>query len=83
MSEMHKETPLIEVKNLKEYFNILCGHIISRINRETKSSMRFGIPTYHEEGKTADGDHALRICYVCAEQNGRASITGIAQKIEL
>ena len=67
---------------LKEYFNILCGHIISRINRETKSSMRFGIPTYHEEGKPISGEHALRICYECAEQNGSASITGVAQKID-
>lgn len=30
----------------KEYFNILCGHIISKINRQTNSSARFGIPQF-------------------------------------
>lgn len=30
----------------KEYFNILCGHIISKINQKTKSSARFGVPHF-------------------------------------
>lgn len=35
---------------IKEYFNVLCGNIISRINREKKASFRFGVPSYHEQG---------------------------------
>lgn len=30
----------------KEYFNILCGSIVSKINQITNSSARFGIPQY-------------------------------------
>lgn len=37
----------------KEYFNILCGHFISQVNRMTKSSARFGVPQYcHGNYKT-------------------------------
>lgn len=35
---------------LKEYFNVLCGNIVSCINRERKAFFRFGVPAYHEQG---------------------------------
>lgn len=38
----------------KEYFNILCGNIISTINQMTKSSARFGIPQYCRGFYTAE-----------------------------
>lgn len=40
---------------LKEYFNIVCGHVISRVNSATKESARFGIPQYHRGFYYADG----------------------------
>lgn len=31
----------------KEYFNVLCGHVASRLFQLTKVPSRFGIPTFH------------------------------------
>ncbi len=30
----------------REYFNVICGHVISRLNLKTKSSLRFAMPQY-------------------------------------
>lgn len=85
IAEKMKGQPIVDTQDmemyLKEYFNILCGQIISRINRETKSSMRFGIPTYHEKGIDLAADPAVRICYECMGKDGTVSITGVGKKI--
>lgn len=31
----------------KEYFNILCGHIVTRLFKMTKTAARFSVPSFH------------------------------------
>jgi hypothetical protein len=30
----------------REYFNVICGHVISQLNRKTQSTLRFALPQY-------------------------------------
>jgi len=30
----------------REYFNVICGHVISQLNRQNKSTLRFALPQY-------------------------------------
>ncbi|MCI8501076.1 MAG: chemotaxis protein CheX [Oscillospiraceae bacterium] len=39
----------------KEYFNVLCGRIVSRLYQETKVPYRFGIPTFYRGKALPDG----------------------------
>ena len=65
---------------LKEYFNILCGNIISKINRAINTSMRFGIPDYYDQGVITEQTQLMKVCYECQDAAGRISITGISDK---
>jgi len=65
---------------LKEYFNILCGNIVSRINRDQKLAMRFGIPDYYAKGVVTCEAPLMRVCYECKDGDGAISITGISSK---
>ena len=40
----------------KEYFNVLCGHVASRLYRLTKVASRFEIPSFHR-GRYRPDDH--------------------------
>lgn len=44
----------------KEYFNVLCGHIASRLYQETKIPVRFGIPAFYQ-GRYSPEDHSEHI----------------------
>lgn len=58
IAEKMKRRPIEDAEEVemyaKEYFNILCGHIISKINRLTKASARFGVPNYRRGFYTAE-----------------------------
>ena len=47
MARRPVEDSEMEEVYVKEYFNILCGHVISKINRLTNGSARIGIPEYY------------------------------------
>lgn len=48
----------------KEYFNVLCGHIASRLFQATKIASRFGIPEFHAGCyQPADKKEQFTICY--------------------
>lgn len=87
IAEFMKRRPLESDEDMevyiKEYFNILCGRIVSRLNRETKSSMRFGLPIYSETGEAPWGDPMFRLCFECMGSDGIISITGVAKKVPL
>lgn len=55
---------------VKEYFNILCGRIVSGINRETGASVRFGLPEYRREEAPSQGGEAVGIQYECVDVGG-------------
>lgn len=44
----------------KEYFNVLCGHIVSRLYEVTKIPARFGIPAFYN-GRYVPADHLEHI----------------------
>lgn len=61
----------------REYFNVICGHVISRLNRKTQSSLRFAIPQYLPfpfVGKE-EKDDALVLYY--QSQQGSARVQGV------
>ena len=66
---------------IKEYFNIICGRAISRINREKKYAMRFGVPSYYAGGVTTLEKPVLKMFYECPEEGGAVSIIGVVTKI--
>lgn len=39
----------------KEYFNVLCGHVASRLFQATKVASRFGIPAFYHERYQPEG----------------------------
>ncbi len=45
---------------MKEYFNVLCGHIVSRLYQETKIPARFSIPVFYH-GRFAPEAHLEHI----------------------
>jgi len=87
IAEYMKQAPVGGTEDMaiyiKEYFNILCGHMISKINRETKSSMRFGIPSYYEDIAVIPDDRSLmEIRYACVNNDGVMSIVGINELLD-
>lgn len=81
IAEKMKRGPVEEDEEIemytKEYFNILVGHIVSCINRRTKSSMRFTIPSF-SRGVYSIGDDQegfLEICY--ESDNGDARMQSV------
>lgn len=51
-----------------EYFNILCGHIISAMNRRAHTAARFGIPKVIKggyENSQAQGNQGQALYYRC------------------
>ena len=67
---------------LREYFNVLCGRIISQINRQAKVSARFGLPKYDtvEPHMVYDERNAVKACYNCDGGSGVVSMKGIIIK---
>ena len=61
---------------VKEYFNILCGRIVSGINRETGASVRCGLPEYRREEAPGRGDGAVGIQYECVDVGGAVYAEG-------
>lgn len=54
----------------KEFFNILCGHVISMLNRSIHASARFGIPQFLK-GPYREDEHSMpqalnEMCYQCS-----------------
>lgn len=84
IAERMKRAPIEDVNDLeiyvKEYFNILCGNIISRINRDQKTSMRFGIPDYYADGVVSEMPPLMKVFYECVDDNVSISLTGVASK---
>lgn len=60
----------------KEFFNILCGRIVSRFNQTAKTTGRFGIPAY-VKGVYVSDLHPSDVIEVCYEsEDGNARIWG-------
>lgn len=61
----------------REYFNIICGHMISQLNRREKSSLRFSMPRYLPSpfDKTEKDQNAFVLHYQTPK--GSAEIQGI------
>lgn len=86
IAEHMKRGPISDSEEIalytKEYFNILCGHVVSLINHITHSSARFGIPQY-AKGAYALGDGTqpfFKIAYQSEE--GEACIKGVIEESE-
>ncbi len=65
MARRPVEDSEMEEVYVKEYFNILCGHVISKINRLTNGSARIGIPEYYRGFYVVDDypDGLLEVSY--------------------
>ena len=58
----------------KEYFNVLCGHIVSRLFRETRGPARFRPPVFRR-GRYVPEDHLRHIVLTYADdRNERAQL---------
>ncbi len=58
----------------KEYFNVLCGHIVSRLFRETRVPARFSPPVFRR-GRYVPEDHLRHIVLTYADdRNERAQL---------
>ena len=58
----------------KEYFNVLCGHIVSRLFRETRVPARFSPPVFRR-GRDVPEDHLRHIVLTYADdRNERAQL---------
>lgn len=62
----------------KEFFNILCGHVVSALNRSVHASARFGIPLLikgpYQKGPYETGGQRSDLCYQCCHGPVRVSI---------
>lgn len=55
----------------KEYFNVLCGHIASRLFQVTKVASRFGIPEfYNGRYQPKNQKEQFAICYFSDKNEG-------------
>lgn len=55
----------------KEYFNVVCGHIASRLFQVTKVASRFGIPEFYTGCyKPASQKEQFAICYSSEKNEG-------------
>ncbi len=62
----------------KEYFNMLCGQIASRLYQVTKIAVRFGIPSFHYGRYIPEGhDEHFELRYT-SDGNENAEITCLA-----
>lgn len=62
----------------KEYFNVLCGHIVAQLYRETKIPARFSPPAFHE-GRYIPENHLRHIVLTYAsDQNERVQLIHLA-----
>lgn len=61
----------------REYFNIICGHMISQLNRREKTSLRFSMPRYLPApfDKTEEDQNAFVLHY--QSPKGSAKVQGI------
>lgn len=59
----------------KEYFNVLCGHIASRLFQVTKVASRFGIPEFYSGRYQPENQREqFAICY-CSDKNEGARLS--------
>lgn len=60
----------------REYFNVVCGHLISRLSRKTKTILRFTMPEYlpHCFGEK-DSKNAFVLYY--RSQEGSVRVQGV------
>lgn len=59
----------------KEYFNVLCGCIASRLFRVTKVPSRFGIPSFYRGRYEPDGHQTHFIISYISDGNENAQLT--------
>lgn len=59
----------------KEYFNVLCGQIASRLFQVTKVAARFGIPTFHSGRFEPAGHEEHFVISYTSDGNENAQIT--------
>lgn len=85
IAERMKRSPVEDEEDMqvyaKEYFNTLCGHIVTRINLKTKSSARFGIPDFQQGAYAVElkGQIVFQVCYQSGE--GDVCIQAICERI--
>lgn len=58
----------------KEYFNILCGHIVTRLYRLTKTAARFSVPSFHEGRYDPDDEQEHLIINFNSESSGSVQL---------
>lgn len=89
IADSMKRAPAVDMEDVsvyvKEYFNILCGRIISRINRETKHSARFGLAEFEYPFQTPaepDGEILIELTYEF-DSMGMLTIVGASKCFNL
>ena len=66
----------------KEYFNVVCGHIASRLFQVTKVASRFGIPEFYTgQYQPADKDEHFAISY-SSDKNESSRLSHFTSKPE-
>lgn len=74
MMEMEEVSPQDVEDFAKEYFNVLCGHIVSRLFQLTKVPARFGVPSFYH-GRYVPEDQLKHIVLTySSEQNETAQL---------
>lgn len=58
----------------KEYLNVLCGHILSRLFQVTKQPARFGVPSFCRGRHEVEGNEKHIILNYTGDQNERAQL---------
>ncbi len=58
----------------KEYFNMVCGHIASRLFQVTKVASRFGMPTFHRGRYVPEGQEEHFAINYTSDRNENARL---------
>lgn len=74
MMQEEEITPQDVEEFVKEYFNVLCGHIASRLFQITKVASRFGIPAFYQGQYAPEGYREHFVISYASDGNGNAQL---------
>lgn len=74
MMQEERVTPKDVEDFSKEYFNILCGRLASRLFQVTKIPSRFGIPVFYQGRYVPEGQGEHFIINYMSDENERAQL---------
>lgn len=74
MMQVEEITPQDVEDSVKEFFNVLCGHIVSRVFQRTKVAARFSVPTFYREQYVPQDQHKKFCLTYVSDEDEHAQI---------